>query len=270
MTINRFFPGFLLGLALLLPAALAAQDKAPVTDTIPSQNGDIKIHPINHATLALMWQGKTVYVDPVGGSNVFKGLPAPDLILITHIHGDHFSVPTLNAVAGATAKLVGPPTVVAQLPTNLASRATIMTNGESQEFLLMYPVAVSNGLGHVGVDIGVEAVPAYNLTPARLSNHPKGRDNGYVLTMGGKRIYLSGDTEDIPEMLALKNIDVAFICMNLPYTMDVEQAARAVKAFKPKIVYPYHYRGSDLEKFKSLVGADSGVEVRIRDWYATP
>ena len=104
-----------------------------------------------------------------------------------------------------------------------------MTNGQSQEIQ----------------GIGVEAVPAYNLTPARLSNHPKGRDNGYVLTMGGKRIYVSGDTEDIPEMLALKNINVAFVCMNQP-TMDVDHAARAVKAFKPKIVYPYHYRGSDL------------------------
>ena len=110
-------------------------------------------------------------------------------------------------------------------------------------------------------------MPAYNLTPARLSNHPKGRDNGYVVTLGGKRFYLSGDTEDIPEMLALKNIDVAFVCMNSP-TMDETQAARAVRAFKPKIVYPYHYRGSDLEKFKALVGSDQGVEVRIRDWYA--
>ena len=254
MRIKPFCPGLFLGLALLLPAALTAQDKRLDIDVVTNQSGDIKIHLINHATLALMWQDKTVYVDPVGGSNAFKGLPATDLILITHIHADHFSVETLNAVAGATAKLVGPPTVVAQLPTNLASRAVTLTNGQSWTFL----------------DIGVEAVPAYNLTAARLSNHPKGRDNGYVLTMGDKRIYLSGDTEDTPEMLALKNIDVAFICMNLPYTMDVEQAARAVKAFKPKIVYPYHYRGSDLEKFKSLVGADSGVEVRIRDWYATP
>jgi len=254
MRINRFSSrfGLILGLGLLLPAALTAQNKAPLSDTIASQNGDIKIYPINHATLALVWQGKTVYVDPVGGAQVFKGLPTPDLILVTHIHPDHFSVPTLNAVAGSKAKLVAPPSVVAQLPSNLVSRTTTMTNGQSREFL----------------GIGVEAVPAYNLTPARLNNHPKGRDNGYVLTTGGKRIYLSGDTEDIPEMLALKNIDVAFVCMNGP-TMDVEQAARAVKVFKPKIVYPYHYRGSDLEKFKALVGADQGVEVRIRDWYAT-
>jgi L-ascorbate metabolism protein UlaG (beta-lactamase superfamily) len=107
----------------------------------------------------------------------------------------------------------------------------------------------------------------YNLTAERLKFHTKGRGNGYVVTLGGKRIYLSGDTEDIPEMLALKNIDVAFVCMNLPYTMTVEQAARAVRAFRPRVVYPYHYRGSDLNKFKELVGTDAGVEVRLREWY---
>ena len=107
----------------------------------------------------------------------------------------------------------------------------------------------------------------YNLAPARASFHAKGRGNGYVLTFGGKRIYLSGDTEDIPEMRSLKNIDVAFVCMNLPYTMTVDQAASAVREFRPKLVYPYHYRGSDLAKFKELVGESSGVEVRLRDWY---
>jgi len=260
MSINRSFSllGLLLALGLLQQAAVAAQGMLPATDTVASQSGDIKICPINHATLALLWQGKTVYIDPVGGAPAFKGLPAPDLILITHIHGDHFSVPTLNAVAGTNSKLAAPPSVVAQLPSKLAGRATTLTNGQSRVFLQSEDFQ----------GIGVEAVPAYNLTAARLSNHPKGRDNGYVLTLGGKRIYLSGDTEDIPEMLALKNIDVAFVCMNGP-TMDVEQAARAVKVFKPKIVYPYHYQGSDLEKFKSLVGPDQGVEVRIRDWYAT-
>ncbi len=105
----------------------------------------------------------------------------------------------------------------------------------------------------------------YNLTEDRLKFHSKGRGNGYVLTLGGKRIYISGDTEDVPEMRALKDIDVAFVCMNLPYTMSPEQAASAVKEFKPKAVYPYHYRGSDVQKFKELVGPAS--EVRIREWY---
>jgi L-ascorbate metabolism protein UlaG (beta-lactamase superfamily) len=107
----------------------------------------------------------------------------------------------------------------------------------------------------------------YNTTPDRSKFHDKGRGNGYVLTLGGKRLYISGDTEDIPEMRALKNIDVAFVCMNLPYTMTVEQAASAVREFKPRVVYPYHHRGSDLAKFKQLVGQDPAIEVRIREWY---
>ena len=116
--------------------------------------------------------------------------------------------------------------------------------------------------------VKITAVPMYNLTTERLKFHDEGRGNGYVVEMGGKRIYLSGDTEDIPEMRSLKNIDIAFVCMNLPYTMTETQAASAVREFHPKMVYPYHYRGSDLEKFKTLVGTDVGVEVRIRDWYA--
>jgi L-ascorbate metabolism protein UlaG (beta-lactamase superfamily) len=113
--------------------------------------------------------------------------------------------------------------------------------------------------------VKIEAVPMYNLTAARLRFHNKGRGNGYVMTFGGKRVYVSGDTEDIPEMRALKNIDAAFVCMNLPYTMAPEQAADAVREFKPKVVYPYHYRGSDTAQFKKLVGGAS--EVRLRDWY---
>ena len=134
---------------------------------------------------------------------------------------------------------------------DLRKGATVMANGQTGELL----------------GVKIEAIPMYNLTAERLKFHNKGRGNGYVVTLGGKRIYLSGDTEDIPEMRALKNIDVAFVCMNLPYTMTVEQAARAVRAFKPRIVYPYHYRGSDINKFKTLVGTDVGVEVRLREWY---
>jgi L-ascorbate metabolism protein UlaG (beta-lactamase superfamily) len=134
---------------------------------------------------------------------------------------------------------------------NLRKQTTVLANGETKSL-------------H---EIKIEAVPMYNLTQERLKFHDKGRGNGYVLRLGGKRVYISGDTEDIPEMRALKNIDVAFVCMNLPYTMDVTQAASAVREFRPRIVYPYHYRGSDVEKFKSLVGNDRDVEVRLRDWY---
>jgi L-ascorbate metabolism protein UlaG (beta-lactamase superfamily) len=242
---------FLILLGALLAPAVPAADKPRAADSVPTDDGALKIHPINHATLALQWKDKTIYVDPVGGANAFQALPPPNLILITHIHGDHFSKETLAQLPGPGARLVGPASVVEQLPPDLRGRATALANGQTQEFL----------------GIRIEAVPAYNLAADRQRFHPKGRDNGYVLTLGGKRIYLSGDTEAVPEMLALKNIDVAFVCMNLPYTMTVEQAARAVRAFKPRVVYPYHCRGSDLEKFKQLVGADSGIEVRLRDWY---
>ena len=224
---------------------------APTADTIGTEDGALKIFPINHATLALQWKDRTIYVDPVNGAKAFQGLPKPDLILVTDIHGDHFSKETLAELAGPNTKLVCPAAVVDQMTPDLRNSATILTNGQTGELL----------------GIHIEAIPMYNLTTERLKFHNKGRGNGYVVTLGGKRIYLSGDTEDIPEMRALKNIDVAFVCMNLPYTMTVEQAARAVRDFKPRVVYPYHYRGSDLNKFKELVGTDAGVEVRLRDWY---
>lgn len=229
---------------------LAADKGGP--DRVPAQNGDIQIFPINHATFALQWNKKLIFVDPVGGAQKFSQFSAkPDLILITDIHGDHLNADTLKGVTGEKTAIIAPEAVASQLPTDLKSKTTILANGDKK---------------NVG-GVEIEALPMYNLTPERSKFHSKGRGNGYVVSLGGKRIYISGDTEDIPEMRALKKIDVAFVCMNLPYTMTVEQAASAVKEFKPKIVYPYHYRGSDTEKFKQLVGENSGVEVRLRDWY---
>lgn len=238
-----------LGAGAFSPGACAAGKLEG--DRVPSADGDIVIHPINHATLALGWKDKTIYVDPVGGAGRFEGLPKPDLILVTDIHGDHLNAETLEAVAGDTTVIVAPAAVAEKLTAKLRTRTTVLANGEKKDV----------------AGAGIEAVPMYNLTASRLQYHNKGRGNGYVVSLAGKRLYFSGDTEDIPEMRALKNIDVAFVCMNLPYTMTVEQAADAVRAFKPRIVYPYHYRGSDTEKFKSLVGADAGIEVRLRDWY---
>ena len=238
-------------LLLLLGPLTCSADGAPTPDTIATEDGALKIFPIKHATLALQWKERTIYVDPVGGTKAFQGLPKPDLILVTDIHGDHFNKETLAELLSPNTKLVCPAAVAEQMTPDLRNSATILTNEQTGEFL----------------GVKVEAIPMYNLTAERLRFHTKGRGNGYVVTLGGKRIYLSGDTEDIPEMLALKNIDVAFVCMNLPYTMTVEQAARAVRAFKPRVVYPYHYRGSDVNKFKELVGTDVGVEVRLREWY---
>jgi L-ascorbate metabolism protein UlaG (beta-lactamase superfamily) len=252
VTVSQVFTVLLLT-AMCVALGRAAESAGSV-DEVPTAGGDLRIHPINHATLALQWKGKTIYVDPVGGAGAFRGLPAPDLILLTDVHFDHLNKETLTAVVRPTTQLVAPPAVVEQLPAELRARAIVLSNGQSR----------------VVADLKLEAVAAYNLTPDRMKFHAQGRGNGYVLALGGKRVYLSGDTEDTPEMRALKDIDVAFLCMNLPYTMDVEQAARAVRAFKPKIVYPYHYRGADLEKFKRLVGDADGVEVRLRDWYKSP
>jgi L-ascorbate metabolism protein UlaG (beta-lactamase superfamily) len=229
-----------------------AADTSMDGDHIATSSGELTIHPINHATLALAWNGKTIYVDPVGGAKRFQGLPAPDLVLITDIHGDHLDPATLAAVIKPTTTVIAPRAVQEKLPPpTLQKQTTVLANGEAKSVL----------------GLQVDAVPMYNTTADRLKFHEKGRGNGYVVTFGDKRVYISGDTEDIPEMRALKNIEVAFLCMNLPYTMTVEQAASAVRAFKPKIVYPYHYRGSDLQKFKELVGSNEGVEVRLRDWY---
>ena len=229
--------------------ALAGALPAPAADKIKTAKGDLEVHPVRHGTVVFKWNGKTVFVDPVGGAAPFKPYGVPDLVLVTDIHGDHFNKGTLEAIVKDKTVVITPEAVAALAPEGLKKRITILANGKLVEKL----------------GVKIEAVPMYNLTAARLRFHNKGRGNGYVMTFGGKRVYVSGDTEDIPEMRALKNIDAAFVCMNLPYTMTPEQAADAVREFKPKVVYPYHYRGSDTAQFKKLVGDAS--EVRLRDWY---
>jgi L-ascorbate metabolism protein UlaG (beta-lactamase superfamily) len=248
----QIHPRLVLVAVLLLGLRVSAAEAELTGDRLATSSGDLVIHPINHATLALGWNKITIYVDPVGGAARFANLPKPDVILLTDIHGDHLSIETLKAVAGDKTMLVAPPAVTNQLPAELRKQITVLTNGQKAT-VAGFPC---------------EAVAAYNLTAERSKFHVKGRGNGYVVTLGNKRVYLSGDTEDIPEMRALRDIAVAFICMNLPYTMTEEQAAAVVREFRPKIVYPYHCRGRDLEKFKKLVGDDAGVEVRLRDWYA--
>jgi len=219
---------------------------------------EFEIHPISHATMVLQWDGTTIYVDPVGGAAAFEGHPAPDLILITDIHGDHLNVETLEAVSVAKTKMMVPQAVADKLPASFDAQVDVLNNGEFKE---------RSGFS-------VEAIPMYNLREEALQFHPKGRGNGYVIEKDGKRVYISGDTEDIPEMRALKDIDVAFVCMNLPYTMTELQAAKAVVAFKPKEIYPYHYRGkgmmSDVAKFKGWImksGPGPEIDVIQLDWY---
>ncbi|HTJ14872.1 MAG TPA: MBL fold metallo-hydrolase [Dinghuibacter sp.] len=246
---------FIVVLLTLFCGRAIAQRATP--DVISTDAGQLSIQPINHATLVMTVGGKAIYADPTGGAAAFTGLPAPDLIVVTDIHGDHFSPETLTAIVTANTQLVVPQVVADKLPDALKARAVVMHNGDHQKLL----------------GFGITALPMYNLPDGpNAAMHTKGRGNGYVLAIGGKNIYLSGDTQGIPEMRALRNIDVAFVCMNLPYTMDVKEAADAVLAFKPKIVYPYHYRGqggfSDVAQFKTLVAAgDPSIDVRLRTWY---
>lgn len=241
---------------LLALAAVPALAQRPAADVIQTSKGALSIQPIKHATLVFTWGGKTIYADPDGGAKAFEGLAEPDLILITDIHGDHYNVETLKAINTSHAVIVVPQAVADQLPADLKAKAVILNNGKTTTQL----------------NIVIKAVPMYNLPETADSKHPKGRGNGYVLTFGNKNVYLSGDTSGIPEMRSLKNIDVAFVCMNLPYTMDVPEAAAATLDFKPKIVYPYHYRGanglSDVEAFKKTINdKNKAIDVRLRNWY---
>jgi L-ascorbate metabolism protein UlaG (beta-lactamase superfamily) len=214
------------------------------------------INPIEHASMVLNWDGTIIYVDPVGGKEAFSDYTEPDMVLVTDIHGDHMDIQTLEAIAVEKTILFAPKAVFDKMPESLQNKTSVINNGE-----------ITNDF-----EMTIEAIPMYNLRPEALKFHEKGRGNGYLLERNGKRIYISGDTEDIPEMRNLKNIDIAFVCMNLPYTMTVEKAAEAVLAFKPKTVYPYHYRGteglSDVAKFKSLVETgNQDIKVTQLDWY---
>ena len=211
------------------------------------QVGDVEVVPITHASLILKWQGRVVYVDPVSRGADYSGQPKADLILITHTHGDHLDLGQITQSSKEGTLVIGTLAVQQQV-----TQARVLRNGEKTEAL----------------GIGIEAVPAYNFVRGPSEGrfyHPRGEGNGYVLTFGTQRVYISGDTECTPEMKALRDIDIAFVCMNLPYTMAPDEAAECVNAFHPKVVYPYHSRGTDLQAFQSKV--DPGIEVRLLEWY---
>lgn len=241
------------GILLLLSFDSGAQ-----SDSINTDMGDLVIHPVQHASIVIYADQKTIYVDPVGGASKFKSYREPDFILITDIHGDHMDPKTIDSIKKDRTIIFAPPAVAEKLNISDTAKLRILKNGQESDY---------HG-------ITVKAVPMYNLPETADSRHTKGRGNGYVVNLAGKRIYVSGDTEDIPEMRQLKNIDIAFVCMNLPYTMDVNQAASAVLAFKPKIVYPYHYRGqggfSDVNVFRNTINQQNpDIEVRLRNWYSS-
>jgi L-ascorbate metabolism protein UlaG (beta-lactamase superfamily) len=214
--------------------------------------GEIVVNPIQHASFVMSVPGLVIWNDPVGKA-LYDGQPAPGLALITHEYQDHFEPETLTAIVGADTKLVVNPSVMEKLPAELKDKATAIGNGQKTE------------VGPVAID----AIPAYNTTEDRKKYHPQGRDNGYVLAIDGRRVYIAGDTEDIPEMRAQKDIYIAFVPMNLPYTMDINQASSAVAEFKPAFVYPYHYKGQDPQAFADKVAAATNdTKVVLGKWYS--
>ncbi len=241
---------------LFILSTLSVTAQRADSDQLETSEGTVTIQPILHGTLALMWNDQTIYVDPYGGAEAFDGVDDPDMILITDIHGDHMNLETLKAIETESVPMVVPQAVADQLPEEFQQQLVVIGNGETTEQL----------------GIGIKTLPMYNLPESPDSRHPKGRGNGYLLSIGDRIIYISGDTEDIAEMRALEDIDVAFVCMNLPYTMSVEQAADAVIEFKPNVVYPFHYRGPDglsnVDKFKQIIESESeDIDVRLRAWY---
>jgi L-ascorbate metabolism protein UlaG (beta-lactamase superfamily) len=222
---------------------------APVpVQTFQTSAGPVEITPIYHASAMIKAGGDTIYIDPAPPANI-SGLKPADLILITDIHGDHLNMGDITALSNAKTEVIAPAAVQ-----ETVKSAKVLANGESTQWRKWK----------------ITAVPMYNINhtmPNGTPFHPKGRGNGYILNYGGKNFYFAGDTEGTPEMRALKNIDVAFIPMNLPYTMTPEEAADAVKAFKSKVAIPYHYRGQDIQKFADALKG-TGIEVRLLDWYS--
>lgn len=240
------FAGILLlaVLALLLsflPVQAAFPQKLFQEDIFQTAGGDLKITLIGHSALMFMYGGKVIYSDPISSAADFSKLPKADLILITHEHGDHLDAKAIQAISAEQTVIAANPGAAKTLP-----KATIIHNGETRTL----------------AGIKIEAVPAYNL---EKSFHPKGNGNGYILSFGDKRVYVAGDTENTPEMKSLKQIDIAFLPMNLPYTMTPEMVADAAKAFRPRILYPYHTGNTDMNLLIALLKDEKGIEVRIRD-----
>lgn len=227
---------------------VASLTSAGTVDTLEAEGGEIRVTPILHGSLQLEFGGTVIYVDPWSRGD-YSAAPKADLILVTDIHGDHLDVDMIAQLRQDGTVLVVPAAAADEVEGEV-----VMGNGESRQL----------------AGIGVEAVPMYNLERGPEEGglfHEKGRGNGYVLTLGGKRIYIAGDTACITEMRQLTAVDVAFVPMNLPYTMTPGEAAECVKAFKPSVVYPYHYRGSDLGEFTAALEDEPEIEIRLREWY---
>ena len=215
-------------------------------DRFTTSGGDLEMTMIGHGTLMFTFNDLVIHIDPVGREADYSKLPKADLILVTHEHGDHLDKGVIDQIRKSATEIYLNPASAEQINGGIA-----MKNGDIRE---------TNG-------IKIEAVPAYNVEHKRPNGepfHPKGRGNGYILTLGGKRIYIAGDTENIAEMKSIRNIDIAFLPMNLPYTMTPEMVADAARTFRPKILYPYHFGQTDPNKLVDLLKDEKDIEVRIR------
>ena len=212
-------------------------------DFYKTSQGELVINFLGHGSLSFEFKGKTIYIDPCGQFANYDSLPKADLILITHQHPDHLDQAAIGKIAKVNTKYVVTKTVYETL-----QKGMILNNKEKKTI---------DGLE-------ITAVPAYNTTAGREKFHPKGRDNGYIIKFGDKKVYVAGDTENIPEMSDLKNIDIAFLPMNQPYTMLPSQAADAALKFKPKVLYPYHYGETDVTELKKILSENKKIEVKIR------
>lgn len=227
----------------IISIMIQAQTFQSDTFSLPSGK-KLSISFIKHGTLMLSYDGHIIHIDPVGMYANYSQMPKADLILLTHQHGDHLDKAAIAAISTPDTRLIGTATVNQQL-----GFGEIYENGQVKRPLPW---------------LMIETVPAYNITPDRQKFHPKGRDNGYILNIENKRIYIAGDTEDIPEMSHLKDIDIAFLPVNQPYTMTIEQALHAARMVKPFILYPYHYNETKVEELVAPLKAE-GIEVRIRE-----
>jgi L-ascorbate metabolism protein UlaG (beta-lactamase superfamily) len=229
------------------------------SQTTPATNDTadiVAVTPIEHASAVLTWETNTLYLDPVGDAELYADASEPNIIFLTDIHADHLSTSTLEAVTATGTLIIAPQAVADLLPDELQAKTTVLANGSTTQ---------QRGFS-------IEAVPMYNLPESDDSRHEKGRGNGYVIERNGTRVYVAGDTSDTPEMRAMKDIDIAFVPMNMPFTMSVESAADAVLEFAPRTVYPYHYRGqaglADVNKFRTLVSeGNPNIEVILLNWY---
>ena len=237
--------------ALGLTAAYGQQNQQSYeVDTFKTKSGKtIRFHALVHASIRVEYDGKEIEIDPVtklGNKTVdFTAMPKADYIFVTHEHQDHFDREALKILT--------------------AQQTCLVTNKRCADMLGSGKVMANGDKLQLADDITVEAVPAYNITEGRQQYHPKGRDNGYILTIDGLRIYIAGDTEDIPEMASVSDIDIAFLPCNQPFTMTTDQLVRAARIIKPKVLFPYHYGQTDVSKLPSQLQGD-GIDVRIRHY----